>query len=172
VQLSRASNEGLGPGESVQRTTRGELRLRVQHTYPNPMPSKAALRYLGINVGQCRLPHSESDDTLDADAAKVVAALQHRVAKDTVRVTFLGVSVRSVVTAARSSRRSYRRRGRRTDVPRADDVRRRPDSADFRWLIERRDRVDAIVLTHGHEDHTGALRYLVKDINVPSTARR
>jgi 4-hydroxy-tetrahydrodipicolinate synthase len=44
--------------------------------YPNPMPSKAALRYLGFDVGQCRAPHSESDDTLDADAAKVVAALQ------------------------------------------------------------------------------------------------
>jgi 4-hydroxy-tetrahydrodipicolinate synthase len=44
--------------------------------YPNPMPSKAALRYLGMNVGQCRLPHSQSDDTLDADAAKIVAALQ------------------------------------------------------------------------------------------------
>ena len=26
--------------------------------YPNPMPSKAAMRYLGFNVGQCRLPHS------------------------------------------------------------------------------------------------------------------
>ncbi|HUY43757.1 MAG TPA: ribonuclease J [Acidimicrobiales bacterium] len=38
---------------------------------------------------------------------------------------------------------------------------------DFRWLIERRDRVDGIVLTHGHEDHTGALRYLVKEVNVP-----
>jgi len=44
--------------------------------YPNPMPAKAAMRYLGIDVGQCRLPHSESDDTLDADAAKIVAALQ------------------------------------------------------------------------------------------------
>ncbi len=38
---------------------------------------------------------------------------------------------------------------------------------DFRWLIERRDRVDGVVLTHGHEDHTGALRYLLKDVNVP-----
>ncbi len=38
---------------------------------------------------------------------------------------------------------------------------------DFRWLVERRDRVDGIVLTHGHEDHTGALRYLVAQVNVP-----
>ena len=44
--------------------------------YPNPMPSKAAMRYLGFHVGQCRLPHAPSDDTLDADAAKIVAALQ------------------------------------------------------------------------------------------------
>jgi ribonuclease J len=38
---------------------------------------------------------------------------------------------------------------------------------DFRWLVDRRDRVDGIVLTHGHEDHTGALRYLLRDVNVP-----
>jgi len=38
---------------------------------------------------------------------------------------------------------------------------------DFRWLLERKSQVDGIVLTHGHEDHTGALQYLVRDLNVP-----
>jgi len=75
------------------------------------------------------------------------------VAKDTVRVTFLGVSVRSVVTAARSSR-TVVSSWTPDYVPRADDVRVDLILPDFRWLIERRDRVDAIVLTHGHEDHT------------------
>ena len=44
--------------------------------YPNPMPSKAVLRVLGFDVGQCRLPHAPSDASLDEDAAKVVAALR------------------------------------------------------------------------------------------------
>lgn len=44
--------------------------------YPNPMPSKAALRALGIRVGECRLPHGPSDADLDADAAEVVASLK------------------------------------------------------------------------------------------------
>jgi len=38
-------------------------------TYPNPMPSKAMMRAIGIPVGQCRLPHAPSDETLDAQAA-------------------------------------------------------------------------------------------------------
>lgn len=63
---ARAFNERLAPSYAFE----------SNDLYPNPMPSKAALRYLGINVGQCRLPHSQSDDTLDADAAKIVAALQ------------------------------------------------------------------------------------------------
>ena len=44
--------------------------------YPNPMPSKAALRALGFNVGECRLPHGPSDSDLDAEAAEIVASLK------------------------------------------------------------------------------------------------
>jgi 4-hydroxy-tetrahydrodipicolinate synthase len=44
--------------------------------YPNPMPSKAALRALGIRVGECRLPHGPSDPDLDAAAAEIVASLK------------------------------------------------------------------------------------------------
>ena len=38
---------------------------------------------------------------------------------------------------------------------------------EFTWLIENKDRVDAILLTHGHEDHTGGLRYLLPTCSVP-----
>jgi len=38
---------------------------------------------------------------------------------------------------------------------------------DFSYLRENADRVDGIVLTHGHEDHTGGLGFLLRDLSAP-----
>ncbi len=38
---------------------------------------------------------------------------------------------------------------------------------DFSWLRDRADDIEAIVLTHGHEDHVGALPYVLREIGIP-----
>ncbi len=38
---------------------------------------------------------------------------------------------------------------------------------DLSYLRERADAVEAVVLTHGHEDHTGGLAFLLRDLSVP-----
>lgn len=38
---------------------------------------------------------------------------------------------------------------------------------DFGWLLERADDIEGCIVTHGHEDHHGALAYLLRDLSFP-----
>lgn len=38
---------------------------------------------------------------------------------------------------------------------------------DWSWLTKRKKDVECVIITHGHEDHVGALAYFLRDIQVP-----
>jgi ribonuclease J len=43
---------------------------------------------------------------------------------------------------------------------------------DFQYLRENRDRIEGVVLTHGHEDHVGSLPYLLREFSFPIYATK
>jgi ribonuclease J len=43
---------------------------------------------------------------------------------------------------------------------------------DFQYLRERKERIEAVVLTHGHEDHVGSLPYLLREFTLPVYATK
>lgn len=38
---------------------------------------------------------------------------------------------------------------------------------DFTWIVENKDRIRGLFLTHAHEDHIGAVSYLLKEVDIP-----
>jgi 4-hydroxy-tetrahydrodipicolinate synthase len=74
--VDAVENNDWDQARAIAEVLRPSCAFESTEQYPNPMPSKAALRFLGLAAGECRLPHAPSDELLNERASEIVGALR------------------------------------------------------------------------------------------------
>ena len=77
AMVSAASKGDWGEARRVNEILFASYTFESNETYPNPVPAKAAMRAIGLRVGQCRLPMGDGDEVIDAQAARIVSELHN-----------------------------------------------------------------------------------------------
>ncbi len=136
---------------------------------PAACTNKAALNLLGVDVGGPRLPYVELDESetrCDPRAARAPRpARDRRVSAGKLRVLplgGLGEIGKNMTVVEYDGRIVVVDTGLR--FPTADMLGIDLVLPDFTYLRERADDIEAIVITHGHEDHLGALPWVLREL--------
>ena len=155
---------------------RAEIDASLQEIYAamfitaSPAPVKAALKMLGHDVGGLRLPLVECDETERTHIHDVLAkhgllARGLRALSGTLRVLPLGgvgEIGKNLTVVEYDGRIVVVDCGLR--FPTAEMMGIDLVLPDFTYLRENVDAIEAIVITHGHEDHLGALPWVIRDL--------
>ncbi len=132
----------------------------------NPIPVKAALEMLGRKVGAPRLPLRARHRGGAGAGAQGAGGCRSPLTPPPRRSSSSGASARWVATWPASS---WTDRLLIVDVglsfPSADLPGIDLVLPDFDYVRGRADEIQAIVLTHGHEDHIGAVSYLLRELD-------
>ena len=130
---------------------------------------KAALNLIGIDVGAPRLPYVELDEqetaTCPRDARAPRPAASSRSVSGTLRVLplgGLGEIGKNMTVVEYDDRIVVVDTGLR--FPTAEMLGIDLVLPDFAYLRERAEDIEAIVITHGHEDHLGALPWVLREL--------
>ena len=141
----------------------------------SPTPVKAALNLLGHDAGTLRLPMVEADEAETAavrapcSSATACSADRCRRVSGTLRVLPLGgvgEIGKNMTVVEYDGRIVVVDTGLR--FPTAEQMGIDLVLPDFAYLRERVDDIEAIVITHGHEDHLGALPWLLRELGETS----
>ena len=155
--------------------SRAEIHASLQRVFAlhdvatNPIPVKAALAMLGHDVGGLRLPLVEvSDEERDRIRSVLERTACSRGSEATLSrlrvlpLGGLGEIGKNMTVVEYDDRIVVVDTGLRFPAP--DQLGIDLVLPDFTYLRERQEDIEAIVLTHGHEDHVGALPFILRQL--------